>query len=350
VNAAAGAATAQTVIVTKAPPGAAVEIGLNAAMIGSTTADAGGIATLPVNLEAHGRRPEVDVRIFVDVCEKTRRVMLVESGWQAPSPVAGCTRHEIFGVFYLKKITTVVVKAAEQTQAVWIKQGPAPATWLSDAPTGGSSDAGPAGETPTGLVLFGGVGFSRYDTAGEISCGNVSECSRHEFQFAGRFGGEYWVFPYLGVSVSYLKPMSATTQGSGAGYQFDSALSPNVVTISGKIGIPYGRFRAYAGGGTNYTWATLTTNETLDDRNLTVGDATQVVPGGTQTFELKMDGWGWTVGGGVEIWATRSAALFGEFEWTRIKGHVSGGGEGTLDDRLQSVIFGVRVRVGGGKR
>ena len=150
VTVAAGQATAQTVVVTKAPPGAAVELGLNAATIGTATADAAGIATLKVDLESRGRKPNADVRIFVDVCEKARRVTLVETGWEAPPPAAGCTRHEIFGVFYLQKITTLVVSAAEEAQAVWLKQGPAPDAWLRDVPVEtekktGSDDAGPEG-------------------------------------------------------------------------------------------------------------------------------------------------------------------------------------------------------------
>jgi hypothetical protein len=339
---------AQTVVVTKAPPGATIELGLNDAAIGSATADAVGNATLPVNLAAHGRRPETDAHIFVDVCERARRVTLVEVGWQPPPPAAGCTRHEIFGVFYLKSITTIVVNASEQAQAVWIKQGPAPETWLKDVPAGKTSDNRPETAVPTGLVLFGGVGLARYANASTVACGTGSSCSSNDTKLSGRFGGDYWIRPFLGVSASYMELGNATAEGAGSSYRFDTSLNPNVVTISGKIGIPVGRARLYGEVGTDYNWATLTTTEIVNDRTLTnVDGTTTVVPGGTQTFTLKTDGWNWTWGGGGEFWLTRTVAAFGEFSWAKLTGNATGGGEGSLDEIVTSFFAGVRVHIGG---
>jgi hypothetical protein len=348
VTGAVGAANAQTVVVTKAPPGATVELGLNADAIGTAKADAAGIATLPVNLTAHGRRAETDARIFVDVCEQARRVTLVEVGWQPPPPAAGCTRREIFGVFYLKSVTTVVVSAAEQAQAVWIKQGPAPESWLKDAPTGNSRDDRPGPGVPSGLVFFGSAGISNYANAAAVSCGAGTECASDESRLSGRFGGEYWVRPFVGVSVSYLKPGAATTNGSGSGYRFNSSLSPNLVTITGKVGVPFGRVRLYGEVGTDYNWTTLSTTETLDETTLTLDDgSTTVVPGGTQNFELKTDGWNWTWGAGAEVWIAQKAAVFGEFSWAKVTGKTSGGGEGSLDETLMSIFVGIRFRLSG---
>jgi hypothetical protein len=346
VSGAAGLATAQTVVVTKAPPGATVELGLNAATIGTATADAAGIATLPVNLESRGRKPEADARILVDVCETARRVMLLEAGWEAPPPAAGCTRHEIFGVFYLQKITTVVVSAGDQAQAVWIKQGSAPEAWLRDRPVDTTGDGRPEVAVPSGLVIFGGVGLSKYKNASTVACGPSTSCTSDNNQIAGWFGGDYWIRPFLAASFGYLKPAGATASGDGTGYRFHTSLDPNVVTMTGKIAIPYRRLRAYGEVGATYNWTTRITTQTMDEVTLDVDGLVVVVPGGTQSFTLKTDGWSWTWGGGVEFWFSKSVGIWGEYSWVGLKGKASGGGEGTLDDSLTSVFAGVRFRLG----
>jgi hypothetical protein len=347
VSAVVGVATAQTVIVTKAPPGAAIELGFNADTVGTATADAAGIATLPVNLSSHGGKKETDARIFVDVCEKARRVTLVESGWQPPAPASGCTRREIFGVFFLRDITTLVVNAAEQSQAVWIKQGPAPPNWLSDEPAGGSAKTGSAFVLPTGLVLFGGGGVAKYSDAVSVSCGTEPDCAGKDVRLAGRVGGDYWFAPFLAVSATYLKPASALTAGVGTDYHFDSAFTPQIVTIAGKVGIPIGRARIYGEAGANHSWATLSTTQTINDRTITVAGVTQTVTGGTQTFELKTAGWGWMFGGGLELWLKRSLGIYAEFGYARLKGSPTGGGEGALDEKVTYAVAGVRVRLAG---
>jgi hypothetical protein len=342
-----GVATGQTVVVTKAPPGATIELGLNAATIGTATADAAGIATLPVDLPSHGGRTETDTRIFVDVCEKARRVTLVETGWQPPVPAAGCTRREMFGVFFLRGVTTLVVNAAEHSQAVWISQGPAPANWLSDEPAGGSSRTGSSFQLPTGLVLFGGGGIAKYSNAVAVSCGTGSDCAGKGLRAAARVGGEYWFAPFLAASVSYFKPANAATAGTGSTYSFTSALALQVVTISGKVALPVGRVRIYAEAGADYNWTMLTTSETIAAEIITVNDVTVTVPGGTQTFELKTAGWGWMVGGGIEMWLKRSLGIYVEFGRARLKGTSSGGGEGLLDENVTFVVTGLRFRLAG---
>jgi hypothetical protein len=337
-----GAATAQTVVVTKAPPGATIELGLNTTMLGTATADAAGVATLPVDLASHGGKKETDVRIFVDVCEKARRVTLVETGWQPPAPAATCTRKEIFGVFYMRGVTTLVVNAAEQSQAVWLKQGPAPPGWLTDAPAGGSAGTGIDFVLPTGLVLFGGGGIGKYADAVSVSCGLSTDCTGKGLRVAARVGGEFWFTPFLAASATYIKSTSPATAGSGTNDHFASALSPHVVTITAKVAIPVRRFRLYAEVGANYTWARLSTTETINDHTITVDGVTETVAGGTQTFELKTGGWGWTVGGGVEVWLKRSLAIYGEAGRAKLRGTASGGGEGVLDDGLTYVVAGLR--------
>jgi hypothetical protein len=346
VTAAAGQATAQTIVVTKAPPGAAVELGLNAATIGTATVDAAGIATLKVDLESHGRKPTADVRIFVDVCEKARRVTLIETGWEAPAPAAGCARHEIFGVYFLQKITTLVVSAADEAQAVWLKQGPAPDAWLRDVPLETEKKTVSATLVPKGFLLFGGVGMSKYADASTVSCGAQSTCTSSDTKVSIRFGGEYWIRPWVAVSSGYLKPWGATAEGSGTGYRFQTTLSPNVVTITGKVGLPFGRVRLYGESGAVYNWTTRTTSQTIDETTITVDGLPIVVPGGIQIFELKTDGWSWMWAGGGEFWLTPIVAIWGEFSWVKLVGHASGGGEGSLNDSVTSTMGGIRLSLG----
>jgi hypothetical protein len=346
VTAAAGPATAQTIVVTKAPPGAAVELGLNAATIGTATADAAGIATLTVDLESRGRKPIADVRIFVDVCEKARRVTLIETGWEAPTPAAGCTRHEIFGVYFLQKITTLVVSAAEEAQAVWLKQGPAPDAWLRDLPAETEKKTGSDTMIPKGLLLYVGAGLSKYAHASTVSCGMQTSCASDDTQISVRVGGDYWIRPYLAVSGGFLKPWGATADGSGNGYRFETSLKPNVVTITGKVGAPFGRFRVYGESGAAYNWTTRTTTQTMYETTITVDGLPIVVPGGTQVFELKTDGWSWMWSGGGEFWLTPIVAAWGEFSWVKLVGKASGGGEGNLNDTVTSVVGGIRLSLG----
>jgi hypothetical protein len=87
----------------------------------------------------------------------------------------------------------------------------------------------------------------------------------------------------------------------------------------------------------------------MNEYTLIVDGLPVVVPGGTQVFELKTEGWSWMWGGGGEFWLTPIVGVFGEFSWTRLVGNASGGGEGSLDDTLTSVIGGIRLSLGGKK-
>jgi hypothetical protein len=346
VTVAAGQAAAQTVVVTKAPPGATIELGLNGATIGTATADATGIATLKADLESHGGKPSADVRIFVDVCEKARRVTLVGAGGEAPPAAAGCTRHEIFGVFFLQKITTLVVSAADEAQAVWLKQGPAPDAWLRDLPPESEKKTGADLQVPKGLVLSVGAGLSKYANASTVSCGTRSACASDNTQIAVRIGGDYWIRPYVAISGSYLRPWGATATGSGTGYRYETTLNPNVVTITGKAAAPFGRFRLYGEAGATYNWTARTTTQTMEEQTLNIDGLPVVVPGGTQVFKLETDGWSWMWAGGGEFWLSPIAAIWGEFSWVKLVGKATAGGEGTLDDSLTSVVGGIRLSLG----
>jgi hypothetical protein len=348
VAVAAGSATAQTVIVTKAPPGAAIELGLDTAAVATATADATGLATLALDLSSHGGKTETDVRIFVDVCDQARHIFLEEAGYQPPLAAPGCARHEIFGVFYLRTVTTLVVNASVEAPAVWLRQGPAPLHWLGNEVAGGSAEpTGSALVIPDGLVMFAGGGLGRFSNAVSVSCGAGTDCAGKALRLTGRFGAEYWFTPHIGLSASYLRPINALTAGSGSGFTFTSSQSANVAVVTAKVGIPVGKLRLFGEGGPNYTWATLTTTETIADQTVTVDGISQTVTGGTETFAFKTKGLGWTIGLGAEYWMKRSLGLFTEVGFSKLRGKPAGGGEGVFDDNLFYAVAGFRFHLPG---
>src|SRR4051794_19986954 len=76
-----GVATAQTVIVQHAPAGETIELFLNATKVATATVPAEGDTTLPLDLRGHNAaRAEIEANIFIDVCDKLRRVIVVERG------------------------------------------------------------------------------------------------------------------------------------------------------------------------------------------------------------------------------------------------------------------------------
>jgi hypothetical protein len=51
-------------------------------------------------------------------------------------------------------------------------------------------------------------------------------------------------------------------------------------------------------------------------------------------------------GGGAEGWIKPKFAIFGEVNLARIRGVDERGGEGQIDDRLRSLMGGVRFKIG----
>ena len=349
VIAATGPASAQTVIVTQAPAASAIQLGLNSDTVATATADAKGQATLSLDLASHGGKKDTDARIFVDVCGTSRRITLVETGYEPPMPAAGCVRHQIFGVFYIRDVTTLVVNASEESQAVWLRQGPVPGHWLSNEVAGGSAEAtGSALLIPDGFVAFAGGGIGRYSNAVAVSCGTQTDCVGKGTRLTGRFGVDIWLKPHLAVSASYLRPVSAQTAGSGSGYTFTSSLGTNLAVVTAKLGFSARRFRFYGEGGADYTWAKLTSVETIADRTVTVDGSPVTIPGGTQTLTLKTGGIGWVFGGGVEYWMKRKVGLYTEIGRAKLRGTPVSGGEGRLDDGLFYALVGFKLHVLGG--
>ena len=73
----AGTSYGQTVMFRHAPPGEALETVLNATKVGSGTADSNGEALIPLSLSSLNKT-EIDANIFVDICDKLHRVIVVE--------------------------------------------------------------------------------------------------------------------------------------------------------------------------------------------------------------------------------------------------------------------------------
>lgn len=333
----AGPASAQTVTVTKAPPGASIQLVLDTTTVATATADGKGIATLGVDLQKQRDKTETDVRLFVDLCGQARRVTLVEAGYQPDQAAPGCIRHEIFGVFYLRPITTLVVNVSDEAQGVWIAQGPAPARWLGNEVAGGSAErTGSALFVPNGFHIFGGGGFGKYSNAVDVSCGINATCSGRALRLAGQVGFDYWITSNLAIAAFYLRSTNPATAGGGSGYAFTSSLASNLAVVTGKVGVPFGKTRLYVQGGVTYTWATLTTDETI-------GSA-------TQTLTLPTRGMSWTVGGGSEFWWRRSMAMYVEVGRVGLRGSSVRGGDGTLSDGALYTMAGFRFRLVGGSR
>src|SRR5688572_20336883 len=90
-----GVATAQPVVVRKAPQGSTVEVMVKGAVGGTATVDSGGDAVVPVNLFGTAQKTETDAYLFLDVCGSVRRVLIVERGDPVPPRTSDCERHDL---------------------------------------------------------------------------------------------------------------------------------------------------------------------------------------------------------------------------------------------------------------
>ena len=338
-----GAASAQTVIVIKAPADATVELFLNGSKVGSSPASPTGEATLSLNAEARGGRQEMDARIYLDTCPGVRRVQIVERGLEPPVPQSACTRAQLIALFLMRPVTSLVVDSTEGRPDAWLRQGPAPKSWLKatpaeDRPVGGRSWR----PVPTGLSIFGGGGFVSNSDVHAAVCGDTANCTPNGFRPGFTAGAAYWIGPNIAVEGSYLKPLKISIDGSDQTYAFKSELSADVITVAGKVGGQAGPLRVYGLGGMNYQRSDLTTQERSGDISYTVDGVTTTLPGGTQSLTFETRGWGWMFGGGVEIWVKPRFAIYGEVLRLKLNGTDTRGGEGTLDDQMTTIMLGIR--------
>lgn len=339
----AATAGAQTVIVRNAPAGATIEVLINDARFPPATTDANGDATVPIHLP--GTLTETDVHVFTEACGNTRRVLLVERGLQPPASPQPCDRRDVYGFFLTTATTTLLVDMEKPDAVVNIRQGPVPPRWLLRGAAAEEKHINlpPA---PDGLVVFAGLGVAASSDGSEVTCGTVATCEANDFNRGVNIGATYWLKPFLGAQVSYLKPSAVTANGSGDRYRFTSTRNMDLLMMSGAGAVKLGGVRLFAQGGANYHAATLSTSETVDDLTLTVNNAAQVVKGGTQNFELKTAGWGWQIGGGLEVWLKPAVAFYIDGARAQVSGNAVGSAEGSIDNSITYVMFGVRVHLG----
>ncbi len=343
VTIAASVATAQTVIVRRAPPGATIEVMAGATAVGSATVDALGDAT--VGLKTFPRAPatEMSAQIFVDVCGTVRRVILVERSFQAPPVAADCVRRAIAGFFVVRQVTTLVLDVGEMAPTLRLRQGPAPAAWLRQGPEPEPSMWASA----PGLEVFGGGSFVEFREAIGRACGNVRPCTGRDFNPAYTAGAAYWISRFFGAHASYLRAGAVTATGSGNLFRFDHAFDAETLTIGGIVGVPVSRTRLYGRFGASYHRAAAVTTEATDDVTAIVDGVPQTVKGGTGTFVLNTSGWSWQLAGGFDVWMTPAFAIFGEAGIGPLKGSNRDAVEGVMNDQITFVLTGARVRLRG---
>jgi hypothetical protein len=323
-------ANAQTVIVTNAAPQSKFELVFNADTVGSTSVATGGTATIAAGFLTKAGKKETSAHVFVDACTNLIRVLFVEVGLPASG---GCTRKEIAGLFVVRPVTTFVIDVGRVDPVIWLRQGPAPPEWLGPTSESGEPRESTWGSPPIKLVVFGGAGLAQFGDAVSSVCGDVANCSGNNSLLSYRAGAAYWIKPFLAAEVSYLKPKELTVNGTGTGFNFQSHLKTQMVTVAGNVGVPFGRARLYGQAGANYLRATSTTTETID-------------AAGTQTFTFKTEGWGWLFGGGAEVWMTHRVGIYGEFGLAQLKGTAVEGGQGAINDHITFVIVGGRIHIG----
>lgn len=326
LNTTAGAAiaAAQTVLVRNAPPGITVEVLVNDAVLGTGTTSPEG----EVSVDLKMTQPELDADIFVDVCEKSRRVLVVDHNRRPPAPPAGCDRREISGIFWVRPVNTLVVDVGGTQPSMLLVRGP----YKPPKPDAleGEEGEGPKFETPTGFTLFGAGGYGKFSEAIEVACGNVP-CDGQDGGLGYAFGGGYWFTPWLGAQGGYTKPRRVIGRG-GQSFRFDSRFDVDVFNVAALVGVPAGRGRIYGVVGGSFHQSTTNLTQTIDNQ--------------TQVFVQNTHGWGLLLGGGLEVWASPKVALFSEASLTRIKGKAEDKGDGFVDDGLRFITVGVKIRLG----
>jgi hypothetical protein len=333
----AGTATgsAQTVIVTSAPPNSGVEVVLNGNVIGSVSANAEGSATI-VASGAAALTGDIDAYVFVDTCGERRRVVIVQRDRPDVPADADCSRQQVAGLFVVRPISTLVVRVPASGPTLVLRHGAYnPSSRIETRST-----------APKGLVFFGGAGLTVLSDAAALACGNVSSCSGDGSGIGYQGGVAYWFTSFLAAEGTYMRPGNMSATGAGQNYEFDSSFESDVFTMAGVFGLPAGAARVFAKGGATYQQSLISTTQSIDDATITVDGEEQVVPGGTQTLDFKTQGWGWFFGGGLEVWLGRRLGVYGEVGWAALKGSDPSDGPAFIDDTMLYVFGGARFRLG----
>jgi hypothetical protein len=327
-----GTAAAQRVMVRHLPVGTPVEVVLNGTAVGNGTVDQSGDVTIPFTLPEKDGKAEIDANIFVDTCDKTRRIVIAEVARPAPAVAEGCERREISGLYWVRRVNTIVIDVRPANPTLLLISGdytPPPDPLPGQEDSGGSIPHAPL---PRGFVMFAGAGLTSFRDVIALNCGVLQSCAGDGSPYAYTFGATYWITRNFGVEGSFLHPQKVKISG-GDGFTFDTSMNVDIWNILGKAGVQAGPVRLYGHGGMSYHQATHVTNQT-------VGDA-------SQRFELQTEGWSYVYGGGAEIWVKPRVALFGQLDFAKLKGKATDNSEFNIDDRARSLIAGIRVHIGG---
>ena len=330
-----GTALAQRVMVRHLPPGTPVEVVLNGSAVGSGTVDDTGDVTIPFTLPEKDGKPELDANVFVDTCEKSRRIVIVDAA-RAPSAVPeGCDRREISGLYWIRRVNTIVVDLGPANPTLLLISGNyTPPKPLTPEEIAAGGEERPHDPLPRGLVMFAAGGITGLRDFGAIQCGNAA-CNDAGSVISYAFGATYWITRNFAVEGSYLNPTKIKISGGGSaeGYAFNTELRADIWSVLGKAGVQAGPVRLFGHAGFNYHEATTTTDETIG--------------GASQKIEIQTKGWNPIYGGGMEVWFKKSLAIFGELDFAKIKGKDEAGGEAVTDDRATAILVGIRVHIGG---
>jgi len=330
-----GTALAQKVMVRHLPPGTPVEIVLDTASVGKGTVDDTGDVTIPFTLPEKDGKPELDANVFVDTCDKSRRIVIADAA-RAPSAVpVGCDRREVSGLYWIRRVNTIVVDLGAANPTLLLISGnytpPKPLTPEEIAAGAGTEDR-PHDPLPRGLVMFAAGGITSLRDFAELQCGNAP-CNDPGSVLSYAFGATYWITRNFAVEGSYLNPTKIKVTGGSDAYAFNTELRTDIWTVMGKAGVQAGPVRLFGHAGFNYHEATTTTDQTIG--------------GASQKIEIQTKGWNPIYGGGAEVWFKNSLAIFGELDFAKIKGNDEAGGEAVTDDRATAILVGIRVHIGG---
>jgi hypothetical protein len=324
-------ASAQTIIITHAPAGGAIEVFFNNASVGTATADDEGQGTMTFGIPP--QVSEVDVRVSTERCGETRRVLLVERGITAAPPTGPCDRRDFPDVFVVQRVTTFVVDFTNAVPSVHLRQGVVPDSWLSDQ--GGTTSTGKSrfAPAPKGLMVSGGIGFSNATDWETAACGtNTPTCTSTAVTRALVGTASFWLTPYMGAEATYFQPSDTGASGNGTDYTFTSSRKLQVAMLGGVVGGAVGGVRIYGRGGATYHRATLTTTETITNT-------------GTQNLEFKTAGWSWYAGGGVELWLKSFVAFYVDGAVLQLRGGGVGGADGSMEETVITATVGARIHL-----
>jgi hypothetical protein len=342
----AATASAQTVFVRHAPANRSIEVVAGRAEPVKATADADGEAKVPIDLQAAFGKAEIDATVFVDICDTVTRVLIEQGGATPPPPGVGCERRDVQGLYAVRRESSLVVNVGGTIPSMLLIQGPyTPPRPSAENPTAADENQ-PRRQASTGLALYAAGSLTSLKDAAANACGNDADCKADGTGLGYTVGGVVWLTRWLGAEAGYLRPSQVRATRTTDPLHFDMRMKTDIVVVAAKVAAPAGPARIFGTFGADYHQATQDTSETLLDRTVTAADGTSVtLPGGSQSFHLETKGWSYMYGGGVEVWLSRPFAIFGELNVINIKGKPVGGGD-AIHDRLTTINFGIRVRIG----